>query len=212
MADAAGAALLAPFATIIGVWLFTVVSPGPNFLATSQAALNHSRRAGLAVAAGIAVGTTVWSTASLLGLGILFHTTAWLYHAVRVLGAAYLIYLGLRAILTAHRMPSDATLRSGPMPPGKAFRRGLLIDLSNPKAAAFFTSLFAVAVPPDAPVWFSAAAIATVVAIAWSWYSAVACAVTVGPVARLYDRSRRLVAYATGALFVGLGARLAADR
>ena len=192
MADPADATLLAPFAAIVGLWLFTVVSPGPNFLATSQAALNHSRRAGLALAAGIAVGTTVWSTASLLGLGVLLHTTAWLYHAVRVLGAAYLVYLGLRAILTAHRMPLDPASTGRPMPPRKAFRRGVLVDLSNPKAAAFFTSLFAVAVPPGAPGWFSA--------------------VTVAPVARLYDRSRRLIAYATGALFVGLGARLATDR
>ena len=212
MADASDGTLLASFAAIVGVWLFTVVSPGPNFLATSQAALNHSRRAGLAVASGIAVGTTLWSTASLLGLGVLFHTTAWLYHAVRVVGAAYLIYLGLRAILTARRMPLDAASATGPMPPGKAFRRGVLVDLSNPKAAAFFTSLFAVAVPPGAPGWFSAAAVVAVVAIAWGWYSAVAYAVTVAPVARLYDRSRRLIAYVTGALFVGLGARLATDR
>ena len=98
------------------------------------------------------------------------------------------------------------------MPPRKAFRRGVLVDPSNPKAAAFFTSLFAVAVPPGALGWFSAAAVATVVAIAWGWCSAVACAVTVAPVARLYDRSRRLIAYAAGGLFVGLGARLATDR
>ena len=76
------------FATIAGVWLITVISPGPNFVATSHAAVTHSRRAGVLVAAGIALGTTVWSTASLLGLGLLFQTAAWLYQVVKLAGAA----------------------------------------------------------------------------------------------------------------------------
>ena len=76
----------------------TVISPGPNFLATMYAASTRSRRAGLHVTAGIAVGTTIWATGSLLGLAVVFQAAGWLYLIVKYVGAAYLIYLGIKLI------------------------------------------------------------------------------------------------------------------
>jgi RhtB (resistance to homoserine/threonine) family protein len=212
MTETIDPALWASLLTITGIWTITVLSPGPNFLATSHAALAHSRRAGVLVAAGISLGTTIWATASLLGLGLLFQTAGWLYHVVRVVGAAYLIYLGLRMILAARARTATA----GPVGPGvsglQAFRRGMLTDLGNPKAAAFFTSLFAVAVPPLAPLWFDAAIVAAVVVIAGGWYATVACAMASRPVAAFYRRAQRIISYAAGAVFIGFGIRLATDR
>ena len=94
----------------------------------------------------------------------------------------------------------------------RAFRLGLLTDLANPKAAAFFTSLFAVAVPPDAPLWFDGLIVATVVVMAGGWYAIVALAVSWQPVATAYRRLERVITAAAGAVFVGFGIRLAADR
>ena len=110
--------------TIALVWSLTVVSPGPNFLATVQASLVHSRRAGLLVALGIAIGTTIWATASLAGLALLFERVGWLYHAVRLLGAAYLLFLGLRTLLSLRRgTPAPAETRA-PVAGLKAVRQG----------------------------------------------------------------------------------------
>ena len=204
--------LWASLATITAVWLVTVISPGPNFLATAHAALSQSRRSGVLVAAGIAVGTTLWATVSLAGLGLLFQSAGWLYAAVKLAGGAYLIYLGLRTIAAAHRRPAVALPSRAPLTGRQAFRRGLLTDLANPKAAAFFTSLFAVAVPPTAPLWFDAAVVALVVAMAGGWYAVVACAMTAGPIPALYRRAERAIGYLTGAVFIGLGARLASER
>lgn len=199
---------------VAGIWLVTVITPGPNFVATSHAALSRGRVAGAWVALGVTVGTAIWATASLLGLGLLFQTAGWLYQIVKLIGAAYLIYFGVRIILSArHRRPPRT-------PPGQfsatgawwAFRRGLLTDLANPKAAAFFTSLFAVTIPPAAPSWFIAMVIATVVAIAGAWYGTVALAMAWDPVADAYRRIERVVCYLAGAVFVGFGLRLAADR
>ncbi len=202
--------------TITLVWTVTVLSPGPNFLATVQAALGRSRRAGLEVALGISVGTTIWATASLLGLGLLFQSAGWLYHAVRIAGACYLIFLGVATLLSARRpatQPAGPASATGPAAGGLwAVRRGLLTDLSNPKAAAFFTSLFAVAVPPGAPFWFDAAIVALVVAIAGGWYALCACAVSLAPVAAVYRRAQRAVTAAAGVVFVALGLRLASER
>ena len=204
--------LWASLATVMGIWLITVISPGPNFVVTAHAAVTDSRRAGLLVTAGIALGTTIWAAASLLGLALLFETAGWLYHAVRIAGAAYLIFMGLRMIWTARRA-AVAVSRSGQPSSGtSAFRRGLLTDLSNPKAAAFFTSLFAVAVPPTVPLWFALNIIAIVVLIAAGWYGLVAWIIAAEPVAAAYQRMRHLIAYVTGTLFVGFGLRLAAER
>ncbi len=206
--------LWASLATIVGVWFVTVLSPGPNFLATLQTALAQSRRAGLLVAAGIALGTTVWSTASLLGLGLLFQTAGWLYLTVKLVGGAYLIFLGLRAIMTARNLggPLAVATPAAPLTGWQALRRGLLVDLSNPKAAAFFASLFAVTVPPDAPLWFDVTVVAAVVVMAGGWYALVACAVVLPGVSAFYRRAQRVIGYATGALFMALGLRLATER
>ena len=205
-------ALAASFLTIVGIWLVTVISPGPNFVATCHAALTGSRRAAILVVAGITLGTMMWAAASLLGLGLLFRTAAWLYMVVKILGALYLVYMGAQMIWGARKAVATSAPSGPPLVGWRAFRRGLLTDLSNPKAAAFFTSLFAVAVPPTAPLWFDGVVIASVVAIAGGWYSLVALAMATGPVARAYRRVQRAVTAAAGVLFIGFGLRLAADR
>ena len=195
-------------ASIIGVWLITVISPGPNFFATAHAAATQSRRHGLALSLGIAVGTTIWASASLLGLGLLFQAAAWLYQGVKLVGGAYLVYLGIRMMLASARAPDAPAAGRGPVTAAGAFRRGMIIDLSNPKAAVFFTSLFAVAVPVHAPLWFQALVVLSVVTIAGGWYALIACLVNVPVV----GRARRAVATVAGAAFVVLGARIATDR
>ena len=206
--------LLRSLTLLLGVWAVTVVTPGPNFLATAHAAASGDRRAGGWVAAGVAAGTAIWAAASLAGLGLLFQTAGWLYQAVKVAGAVYLVAVGVGMLLAARQaghasVPPMATF---PLSARRAFRLGLVTDLSNPKAAAFFASLFAVAVPPAAPIWFHGLAVASVVAIAAGWYGAVAWAMGGARFAAAYRRARRVVTAVAGAVFVGFGLRLAADR
>ncbi|MCP5366372.1 MAG: LysE family transporter [Hyphomicrobiales bacterium] len=198
--------LTASFLAVTGIWLVTVLLPGPNFVATVHASLARSRRDGLLVVAGIALGTLVWAAASLAGLGLLFRAAGWLFVVVKTLGAAYLIVMGLRMVL------ARGGAAAAPARAGGAFRTGLLTDLSNPKAATFFTSLFAVAVPPGAPLWFQAALVGTVVAMAALWYGAVALVLSGGRAGALYRRAEAWIRRAAGALFVAFGVRLLADR
>jgi len=200
------------FATVIGVWIVTVVTPGPNFLATVHATLTRSRRAGLMVVAGITLGTALWGTASLFGLGLLFQTAGGLYEIVKLAGAVYLVVVGARLILSARRASAPTRIARPAIPATRAFRQGLVTDLSNPKAAAFFTSLFAVAVPPTAPFWFDALLVATVAGIAGLWYGTVAWAMAADPVVALYRKAARAITAIAGAVFVALGLRLAAER
>lgn len=205
---------LAVAALIAGVWTVTVLSPGPNLLATLHATARGGARAGVATAAGIGLGTTVWSGGSLIGLAALFEAFAWAYTAVKVVGAAYLIVVGLRLLLQRRRAPVEAGGEGGAPVGGlrRAFLFGMTTDLANPKAAAFFASLFAVAVPAGSSFTFQAGICALVVAIAVAWYAVAALLFARPRVAAAYARLRGVIERVTGALFVGAGLRLAVGR
>ncbi|MGE4299483.1 MAG: LysE family transporter [Desulfovibrionaceae bacterium] len=204
--------LMTSAVTILSVWGIAVLLPGPNFFATAHTAAARSRGLGMATAAGVAAGTALWAAGSLLGLGLLFQAASWLYQVVKWCGAAYLVWMGVKTVWGAGkaRAAHGATVR--PLTLWAAFRHGLVVDLGNPKAAAFFTSLFTVSVPPLAPLWFKAGLVGLVVGVSLAWYGTVACLVTVPGVSRALERSSAWVARVTGAIFVGLGIQLAVDR
>ena len=206
-----------PLLPIIGVWTLTVMAPGPDTLAVVSTALSRSRKAGLAVALGCAVASVIWAVTSLAGLSLLFARAQWLYHLVRVGGAVYLIIVGVTLLWTAYRRKSDTlstatSIRTENGTLVRAFRLGLLTDLSNPKAAAFFTSLFAVALPAEVGLELKLLTVATVGVIAGVWYALIAMTVSLSPVARHYARGRRALEAIAGLVFIGLGARLATER
>jgi threonine efflux protein len=206
-----------PLLPILGVWTLTVIAPGPDTLAVVSTALGGSRKAGLAVAAGCAVASLIWASTSLAGLALLFERAQRLYHLVRIGGALYLIVVGAALLWSAYRQ--CATAPSGTIATRavngslvRAFRLGLLTDLSNPKAAAFFTSLFAVALPADASFELELLIVAAVGVIAGAWYALIAMTVSLSSIARLYARGRHALEAIAGLLFIGLGARLAGAR
>jgi threonine/homoserine/homoserine lactone efflux protein len=198
---------------IAGVWLITVLSPGPNLLATLHVTARSGLRQGLAVASGIALGTTLWTCASLAGLAVLFEQAAWAYTAVKLAGATYLIVTGTILLLGRSRRTTDSMpVSAAPRKLGYAFMFGLITDISNPKAAAFFASLFAVSVPAGAPLSFQLGICGLVVAIAFVWYAIAAILISRPAVAAGYARARRGIERVTGGLFVAAGLRLAFAR
>jgi RhtB (resistance to homoserine/threonine) family protein len=128
----------------IGVAAFVLVTPGPDTALVTKNALIHGRRAGLATSFGVAGGLLVWTLASALGIAAVVHASATAYETLKLVGAAYLAWLGAQALRSARRraeaMPaSRGTSRS--IDARRGFRQGLLSNLANPKIAVFFTSL-----------------------------------------------------------------------
>lgn len=197
---------------LAGVWAIVVMSPGPDFVATVHHAVSRSRRDGLLVALGIAASTTIWVTVSIIGLGVLFARFSWLVEIIRTVGALYLTFLGIRMIWKTRRNKRKPEPEETCPKPGSAWRVGFLTDLSNPKAAAFFGSLFAVFLPAHAPLWLLLASAAAIVMIAACWYATIACVFSFGPIARGYARIRKWIDYATGGVLVALGIRLAVSK
>lgn len=187
---------------LAGVWAIVVISPGPDFVATVHHAVSRSRRDGLLVALGIAASTTIWVTVSIVGLGVLFARFSWLVEIIRTAGALYLTYLGIKMIWNAHRHKQKAEPEVVLPKHSSAWRVGFLTDISNPKAAAFFGSLFAVFLPAHAPLWSQIASVVVVVMIAACWYGTVACVFSLGPIARGYTRIKKWIDYVTGGILV----------
>ena len=195
---------------LAGIWAVVVISPGPDFVVTISHAA-RSRRAGLAAAAGIVVGTAIWASASAVGLEVVFAHYRWAADVVRLLGAGYLVWLGVRMITRARQPLPAAAAPGSPARLGPSWRAGLLADLGNPKAAVFWTSLFAAVLPPGAPTWVRVLAIVVVVTVAGAWYAAVACTFSLAPITRAYQRAKKWIDRGTGGVLIGLAARLAAE-
>ena len=200
------------FLTVLVVWVAALVTPGPDFAAVVQSAAGGSRRSGLAVAGGVTVSIAAWATASLFGLHAMLLAFAGLSTVLHLAGAVYLSFLGLRLLRAAWQGAASHVATTAPRSAGAAFRYGLLTNLANPKALAIFGSLFALLVPQDAPNWFSAGLLLAVIGTTASWYVLVAVTASTKTIAASYRRAERAIAAVTGALFVGVGVRLASDR
>lgn len=198
---------------LLAIWFAALVAPGPDALLVAQTSASSGRRDGFACAAGIGAGMAVWSVAALVGLAALFAEAAWLYRAVVLAGAAYLVVTGFR-MLAAARRGSVGGGEAGPTVAVRpdalvAFRRGFLTNLSNPKAAILFASVFAVTLPPHTGVWLGAALVLGASLSSALWYVLLARLLSTGPVRAAYRRAERGVTAVAGACFAGFGAALA---
>ena len=199
---------------LLGVWVVVVITPGPNFLAVTHHALTHSRKAGVFCALGVAAGTVIWALSALFGVVLVLQKVSWAYDGLRIAGAGYLIYIGLKALRGSAKLgPTPAAATAAQTAgPWRSFRAGLLVDLSNPKAATFFASLFVVMLPAGAPLAVNLATVAVLVVVLAAWYSFAAVIVSLPPVARVYKRVQRWIDRAAGALFVFFGGKLLLSR
>lgn len=202
------ASLLSDLAGVFAIWLLAVVSPGPAFLVLSQLAAGRSRAAALGGALGIALGAMLFATLTLWGLAVVVTQIAWLGTALRVAGALYLVYLGLSLFTSAEGPPAEQREATHEGDVLAGFRTGLLTSLTNPKAIAFFLSLFAVALPAGLTLAGKLTLLAGGFAIEISWYVLVAFVLSTGRLRALYARARKGIDRLLGAALVLLGVRL----
>ncbi|MEQ8354201.1 MAG: LysE family transporter [Kiloniellaceae bacterium] len=200
--------------SIAAVWGLAVVTPGPNFIVTLRSATAFSRWHGLAAAAGITTGTAIWGLAGFFGISTLFAVAPWLYAAFKVFGGLYLVYLGARLIYASLRSRPQAIAAALPGRPTQCaiWRLGLATNLSNPKTAAFVTSLFATTLPAEPSVTLGLMAAAAMAAISIAWYASVAWIFSAPAMTGVYGRIAHLIDRVAGGIFVAFGAKLALDR
>ena len=185
-------------------------SPGPNLLAVAQTALASGRKASLLVVVGIACGSTVWAAATAWGLGALFTAVPALLTGLKLIGGAYLVFLAMRALRSAGNGIGPDAPESGSLAETGflAWRRGLVVVMTNPKAAlmwsAVATFLFGHGLSSLQVLAFGPPAAASALAI----YGGYALLFSTGAATRVYRSSGRWFEATFGLIFGGLGLSL----
>ena len=193
------------FAAFLLASLILAVTPGPGVIYIVTRTLGQGRKAGFASIAGIALGDFGNATAASLGLAALLSASAAAYVIVKFAGAAYLIYLGVKALWARSTAPLAASrIRESPV---RLFRDGFLVSLLNPKTALFFAALLPQFINPGAsPLWQSLVLSCIFVAIALctdTIYMLTASALA--PAISRRGSSRSYGRYISAAAFIGLG-------
>jgi len=192
--------------TVLSVYAVGVVLPGPNFVAVAHKAASTNTRDALAMVAGIVVVNLFWASCSLLGVGIVFATFPWIAFAVKVAGAAYLIWFGVRLVVKAgHAGATGATAPQGTWL--QSFRAGVTTNIANPKSMAFYAAVFAAAAPKHVALPTFLAMLGCVALVASAWYGVVSVVFARPRVAARYRRGKAWIDRACGSVIVALGVR-----
>jgi threonine/homoserine/homoserine lactone efflux protein len=209
---------LSEFAAFLGVSIVVIVTPGPDTALTIRNSLLGGRRGGLFTALGVATGQATWTLAASAGIAALLAASEPAFVALKLLGAAYLVYLGAHALWRAARDGKATRAAAGDGSTGGraaaiAYRQGVLSNLGNPKMAVFFTSLLPQFTPGGDPSF----AVLLTLGLLFSsmtlvWLSAYALAVSRAGDFLRRSCVRRLLEAAMGSVLIALGLRLAADR
>jgi threonine/homoserine/homoserine lactone efflux protein len=200
----------------LGVAVLVIVTPGPDTALTIRNTLLGGRPAGIATALGVVSGQAVWALATSIGLVALLLASEPAFAAVRIAGAAYLVYLGLQALVAAFRPGGNDRVVAQPrrhLPTKTAVRQGLISNLGNPKMTAFFPSLLPQFVPAGDPTFLPLLLLGLVFcSLTFVWLSAYAVVVARAGDLLRRPRIRRAMEALTGAVLVALGLRLAAGQ
>jgi threonine/homoserine/homoserine lactone efflux protein len=196
----------------LAVAVIVVITPGVDMAVVTRNALMHGRRAAVMTAFGINVGIFFWVMAAALGLAAVVSTSATAFAAIKLAGAAYLVYLGLQALRSARadRVESQPIARLA-LRSRLAFRQGLVSNILNPKIAVFFTSLL----PQFVGAYGSAGNLLLLGllfnAMGLGWLICYATVVARGRNVLVRPRVKRTLDRISGLVLVGLGTRLALE-
>lgn len=185
-------------------------SPGPSFVMVARMAIASSRADGLFAALGMGVGALLFAGFALLGLQALLLAVPSLYLLLKVAGGLYLAYLGLRIWRGAGKAHEhhSAEPGSGTRSATRSFALGLTTQVSNPKTAIVYASVFAAFLPPAPSLAFSLSLTALIFAIEAGWYALVAVALSAQRPRHAYLRYRGWIDRAAGGVMFALGLKL----
>jgi threonine/homoserine/homoserine lactone efflux protein len=208
--------LTGPLIAFVGIAALVICTPGPDTAMTIRNALLGGRSAGLATALGVSTGLAIWALATSAGLVALLIASEPLFLAVKYAGAAYLVWLGVQSLRVAFgpdalQQPTAEPAARG-LRPRQAYLQGVVSDLSNPKIAAFFSSMLPQFAPAGAADFMGLAALGLLFSLmTLLWLTGYALATARMATALRRPRIRRTLDGVTGVTLIGLGVKLAAE-
>ena len=195
---------------IIAVNLLAWMTPGPNMIAVMSSSLQHGRRHGFVTGYGLATGAFIWALLAMFGVALLFDLFPAIVTTLRFLGAAYLAWLGLKSLKLALVNMTQIELVQVPRRTERqSFRTGLIVSLTNPKAALFFGSIMTAFVPASAPLWFLAFVAVLCGALAILFHSVTATLFSTKGAVRMFSKAKRWISGFFGVAYLTMGASIA---
>ena len=205
------------YAAVVVVWVLAITAPGPDVVLVLRQTVRGGRPAGVAAAAGIALGIVAWIVLAMVGAHLLLDADDRILGTLQVLGGAYLVVLGALGLQAALASPDPhesalAHLDATPADAGsdrhlvrRSFGLGLLTNLSNPKALVFFGSVFTVLIPETATTAERVVLSVLLVALSVAWFGGLALAASAGRVGAFLARNAARLDTIAAVAFVVLG-------
>lgn len=198
-----------------GVAALVTIAPAADFALVSRRTIGEGVRTAVITASGVCCGVLVWGALSAVGVAALLAASADTYNVLRLAGAAYLVFLGVQALLRARQLSVGPErldgCASGPND-GAAFRQGLVTHLLNPKVGVFYSAVLPQFVSHRDPVLLISLLFALVHALmGMAWYASSALALSRGRRVFARPRARSALEMVTAVVLIGLGARVATE-
>lgn len=195
-------------------FLLSILSPGPNILAILGTSMAVGRREGTALALGVSSGSVCWAVLTAIGLSALLASYAAALTIIKIGGGCFLLWLAFKAFRSAasvHDLEATGTV-DAPMTARAYFVRGLVVQMTNPKAALAWIAIIALGLRPDAPLWVAAAIVGGTGFFSFAVHIAYARLFSSPPAVRFYGRARRMIQGVLGAFFAFAGIKLLTSR
>ncbi|MGH8383671.1 LysE family translocator [Pseudomonas sp.] len=201
----------AEFLTVALIHLLAVASPGPDFAVVVRESVTHGRRAGTWTAFGVGMAIFLHVGYSLLGIGLIVSQSIVLFNALKWLAAAYLLYIGFKALRAGPAAPGSDTVQASTVErtPRAAFVAGFMTNGLNPKATLFFLSLFTVVINPHTPLAIQAGYGVYLAAATGLWFCLVAMLFSQQRVRAGFARMGHWFDRSMGAVLIALGVKIA---
>jgi amino acid exporter len=195
-------------------FLLAIASPGPNVLAILGTSMGRGRQAGMALALGIAAGSFCWALLTFSGLSALLAAYAEALTVIKIAGGIYLLWLAVKAFRSAAaaRNIETAAYAVDRISLFRYFQRGLLVQMTNPKAALAWIAIFSLGLQANAPSWVGISLVIGTSLLSLLIHLLYALAFSTQMMLRAYGRARRWIQGALGALFAFAGIKLLLSR
>jgi len=202
--------MLFEYYTIAIIGILAAISPGPDFVVVAKYALAQNRKNAIMSSLGIGTGILVHTSYCVLGLALVISKSLLLFSLIKYLGAAYLIYLGIKSLLSKSVKASEtAALKLPAVSAFSAFRDGLLTNVLNPKCTLFMLSIFTLVVKPNVSEWIQASYGIELSLIAAVWFVFLSYGFTHEVVKKRINKAQRYVSKIIGTALIGLGLLIA---
>ena len=201
---------LAEFITIATIHLLAVMSPGPDFAMISRNSLVYSRKTGVYSSIGLALGILIHVSYSLIGIGLIISKSIVLFSVIKLLGAAYLIYIGYKSLKAKPNKTNPNNLeKASDIEKGKAIKMGFLTNALNPKVTLFFLSLFTQVINPETPLIVQILYGIEMSFMTFVWFSLVATILSYKTIKSKFSMFQHYFEKIFGVILIALGVKIA---